>query len=941
LAEDAVRPNFFIILGLDPYQPWDQAAFERALDDRRSKWSRQRNSGVKTHPDTVAARRNLGLVSKIETVMRDPELRQQEQADARKSREDELRSKRDGFAEKVDLILAKGFLYDVELQTLQAEKEILDANPALHRRLDGAEVRPFNRARVDNDRLDPNIERTLTANLAILAEATLYTVLARVDSGIGENSPRDRLLEAANQLYRQAQNTADKNKPEVGARQQLAGLAMQIFGSDELTRRHNVSMLLAPLDALAGQYEKTLAVVKRLDSRQAERFFRKAAEKRIDLTVAKEYLTSYFVGERNWTVDLPGANIEAALKRLVPCPRCESLNDPEAQSCLDCGRAMRELCPKCGLPVSVAARVCGVCDFPYGQRDWVGYLVEEAETALERKDAVTAADHLRRAEQIWTLSPEHRDALAVRLRQARHWLDRLRVEYEAAVSDIADLMRADRYRAALHRLRSLTVSLPTAEQQIRECEARIRQADEVFWTAERPGLSPEQRAELYLRTLRICADHDQASRRLDQLPPPPPTRLRVDVNEEFLNVQLFWLPPDSPECSSVVVRKEGLEAPISAVEMPGQHCVRLDQSAWVDPDPLIGGPVRYAVYTQRRTVLSAQAAIAPTVVFLTRPPEFVTKSGDNEVELSWVLPPRASGAEIVREEPGTAAEPTYLMPTERRQTRLLDKNVRNGVRYRYTIRAQFADPARVDGQPRYSAAVVREATPSPPPEPPGRLYARGGPPPPRMPLYAHRVTLRWPVTGPDDIRIIRDSADSSLRFGDDFAFEQLARYAPVLKGQPPLHDHWIHPDSDLCQYFPVLVQDDRCYVGHPRRYASGPEISGLTAEFLSTSVRVSWTWPATGDEALIAWDEEAELPDPVAAPLQARVARNGQEQTGRFDIPVRAARQLFVLVAVVVRAHGFEFVTRAKPPACTAQVPLFGTRSKPRAELPAAGPSSC
>ena len=211
-------------------------------------------------------------------------------------------------------------------------------------------------------------------------------------------------------------------------------------------------------------------------------------------------------------------------------------------------------------------------------------------------------------------------------------------------------------------------------------------------------------------------------------------------------VRLTWEQESSPDCTWVVVRAEGTQAPVSAAELPGQRVSPgIFSPAWTDPEPVVGAPVRYAVYTQRRTVMSARATIAPDVVFLTRPAELTAKATDRAIELTWTNPPNSDGAELQREEIGPIVAPIYL-PVERGQSYLLDKNVKNGARYRYTMRVRFADPtAGRPGAVRYGPASTAEATPSRPPEPPQAPHAQGGPPREGMAFYDHKVVLRWPA----------------------------------------------------------------------------------------------------------------------------------------------------------------------------------------------------
>ena len=903
MSGERARPNFFLILGLDPEAPWDDAVFASAFDNARALWSRQR-SGIKQHQTTVDARRNLSFVSEIKRVMMDPMAREAERRAALAERRDDVRRQRARLTERVNLMLAKGFLYDAEFEDLQGDLAVADE--ALRQRIEAAQRRPLESAQEDNERLDQATERNLKNNLGILGAANLYAVLREVEPGISSDSSREELSEAADKLYRKARNTADKNRPEVGAMQELAGIARKIFGSDELVRKHKLSLLLLPLTEILERYEQALARVRAVDARQFELFLEEAAEKGIDLARAKNVFTRYF-RERNWSVEPPSASAEATLKAMVACPRCAKLNAPDLRHCANCGNPLKDECPRCGTVIPASAGACPQCGFPVGQRPYAEYLAEEAEACLTRGDVVGAADFLRQAGQAWPTGRESRDPVGVRLRRAAEALKLVREQQRQAIEQINLLMESRSYRAARRQLRGLPFSNQTTGEMLARCEEEVRASDQRLREARRPGLPDERRGVLYLEALEHCADNNEALRELSLLPPTPPRRLRVEADSERRVVRLTWDPAPDAGCSSVVVRADGPEPPRSAL---GQHRhVVAARGLWEDHSPLVGYPMSYAVFTERNTggTVSEHAAATREPVLMTAEPQVTARPGNREVELAWILPENAVTVEIQREElPG--GRPVLLSVPEDGSTRRMDRHVRNGVRYRYTVRAVFA--YQTPGRPpteRRSRAVEREVIPMAPPALPGPVFARGGPPPPDMDLYLHRVELRWPPGEQGDVRILRSlPGDQLLTRGQEFAAEELNRYGLVLR--EPI-DIWMRKRERVCYYTPVLAYNGRCYVGEARRYAIGPEVGDLRADHAGTSVAVTWNWPGGINEALVAWDAGVEPPNPVAAPLHTRVARLGAEATGRYDIAVGSFQRLFVQVAAVVREHGTEFFT--------------------------------
>jgi hypothetical protein len=901
------RPNFFLLLGLDPAAPWDQATYERALADSRNRWSRQ-SSGIKDDPATVEAKRNLALIRDLKGVLLDPAKREAELAAARVAQADDLGRRQGRLTERLDLMLAKGYLYDVERDALVAD----GADAALIRRADAAEIRPFGRPRQDYERLDPGTERTLKTNLAIVRYRDLYQLLATADPLVTAISPLEQLTAAADALYRKARNVADKTRPEVGAQQTLAGLAREVFGSAAQRRRHDFSTLVAPMEAVAEQYAADLSPVRRVDARQFEVFLRTAAERAWDLTLAQDVFAGY-LRDRGWTVETPTETVTQRLRDQQPCPDCASLNDPAADHCVRCGAPLRGPCPWCGNQLQALDAACPDCGFPVGQRAWVHHLAEEAEAALARSDPDGAAVAVGDAQIAWPLGPDSDDELAVRLRTAAERMEQLRRTEHTSLAQITRLMDARSYRTAMTRLRSLGARSPAGEAMLASCLTVVREADELCAAARSAGLPPDRRAELYLRAMELCSDHREALRELRTIAPAPPGGLLVVVHEEDHRVRLTWEPAPDLGCSSVVIRVDGPVPPVTATG-PGlrRWPVRVGGS-WEDEAPLVGLPMSYAVFTERDIggTISARAAATTAPVLLTAPVTLTVRPGDATAELSWTLPEHAIGVEIHREEVPSGAGRVRLKQPAAGLCQLTDSNVRNGQRYRYTVYARY--PYRVPGRPedrRLSSGTAREVTPGPVPEPPGKVYARGHPPPPGISFYRHQVELSWALPGPGLLRVVRTIPPGRpLAAGTELDEADLDK--TVLDGRHQLREHrdlWL-ADPVPCWYTPVLVVGGRCYAGESRPYAPGPEVDELEADYAGAAARLTWTWPEGVTEALVAWGETAAPPDPLAATRQVRVGRAAYDRVGGYDLPGRPARELFIQVAAVIRTEDDEFVT--------------------------------
>jgi hypothetical protein len=159
-------------------------------------------------------------------------------------------------------------------------------------------------------------------------------------------------------------------------------------------------------------------------------------------------------------------------------------------------------------------------------------------------------------------------------------------------------------------------------------------------------------------------------------------------------------------------------------EHPDDAGVRAALLALVRAVP--GGPVGEVIQETRAWLADHPDDAGVRAALLS--PAFSTKEalltahpGDQQVELSWFLPENAAGVEIQRDEPDTEAKPIQLLPAEPNGDRLVDRNVRNGVRYRYTLRVMFADPTPGRaGSVLRSTGTVCEVIPTALPEPAAR-----------------------------------------------------------------------------------------------------------------------------------------------------------------------------------------------------------------------------
>ncbi|GAA2786079.1 hypothetical protein [Saccharopolyspora taberi] len=891
------RPNFFILLEIDPDQPWDKSAYENQLRRMRFRWYKL-SSGVQTSPAAVKARRALTLLKEIKYVMADVVLRENERAAARQYLADEQNRRRIELVQTVDLILEKGFVYDVEYAELRENYGALVDHPDVSRLLDGAQKRSLEAERNGPDRLDASQADAIRGRLDELGEESLYTLLAQVDPAVGPTSGLDLLRRAAKELYARTTATADKTKPGLSARQELSGQAMAIFDSADMRRQYDNTLQLEPLDRLCRQYRKALDPVRGIDSRQADRFIREAARFGIEEELARNSLVAYF-SNLKWTIALPPAT---AIGAFVRCEVCQAFNDPEHEFCRDCGTPFEVTCPSCGRTVP-AHDICGFCGFPVSDHDWVEALLDDCEDLLAAGDLKGADEKLNSARRAWSLpAGSAEDALAARIKECSRRIADVRDEQRKSdaqrMRNIRSHMDARQYRAARHLLSATHAGFPDRERLLGEVTSRVDAADRWYRNAEQAATS-EEKAELYGKALEECADHAEARRALRGTPPAPPRDLRVTALDGL--VRLEWQPSATGGVRYAVVRKSG-SRPASATD--GERLATVASLAYDDESPETGIPLHYAVFADRDGTASQQAATTTTDPLLLTQEVTITSPSvdDGAVELRWALPPNAEGVQVSRTSSAEAGTWTDIAAVE--PTRLLDGGLRNDVTYTYRLRARFRDGS---GGILPSAGRTVSLTPGPPPPPVGTVHVTTRP----GFGFAYRyVRLGWEPPEQGRIVVLKTWQPPPVRSGDTLFADDLRLRGTVLDADAAL-GHSL-TESGACYFTPVLVRHELGYVGDVRRYAAVEEVGDLTAEARRGAVRLQWSWPEGCTAVLVGYDRSGEPADPTVAAHRFTVEREEYERLGYHDVHIgrgTGEADCFFVVASLLRQDDEEFVS--------------------------------
>jgi hypothetical protein len=907
-------PNYFLLLGIDPDAPWNGAIFEALLKAKHSEWCRTVLNGVKTSRAVLAAQTALDRYDDIKWVMTDPIERKRQRVDAHARLADERLRWRSDLERELRIMLGKGFLWDAEVAALRRNYPDLAGDPELVDRLDRLPTRVIAEQHAVPDQLEPAKAKTIQGLLEYLGEKSLYTLLATVDPKIGERASLDRLSRAANTLYKQTQQDMNKG-PKVTAKQELAGHAMQVFGTAHERSRYDNSRALAPVAGLIAKYQSALATIKRFEPDQVEHFLTDAAAEGVAGDVALAMLLKHFETLK-WTVLAPASAAARTQQDQVRCGACQTWNDTENQFCVVCGARLRVTCPSCDRTVP-GHGACGKCGFPVGDYDWVALLVRQCAELVDRQDLAGAEEKLASAKRSWPSEGE--DELAVRLGQCEELVAPLRLrraaEDENTARQLHMLTEQRNYHAALNRATNAPVTVPDRERVIGESTEHIREADRLCDLAKRAGTSPQQQLDYYSQALAHCADHKRAQVALSALPPEPPHDLRAEPADNV--VHLTWEPSSVDNVRYVVVRKAGTLPPVSVAD--GSRVATVRGTTYDDRAPEQGVPLHYAVFAQRGTgAASEHGAATAEPLFLTGQ---VTVTGqrvdDGVAELTWLLPVNATGVVVQRTVAGKTTDVTATDPI-----RLRDEGLANGVSHTYTLRASYPDQA---GASRLSAGVSVPLIPGRPPAPPGPVHVRTVTR--NLGVCYRLVDLLPQGAAPGTATVLWTQHRPPIRPGEQHPVTDLARYGSLLTETAARS--FALPRPGLYYFAQVVIQHGIGYFGDIRRYAARDEVRELDTRNLGDTIRLTWEWPDGCTAALVAYDHDNRPPDPAVAPHQVLVDRVGNDRTGWYDIAGAGSggeQELHVVVASADRRDDEVFVATGLHR--TARIP-----AKPRKSL--------
>jgi hypothetical protein len=289
------RPNFFLLLALDPDEPWDPASYQKVLQEKIRQWNRDSMSIAKK---ALPAQANRALLPLIHKIMEDPLLREKEAEEARTLFAGRYDSVREQFERQLVLLNLKEQVEPEEVACFIEEFKRVVPAAAIQKRIT-VKIRPAQEPAQDCEPLDTSIAKNIADRLEVLHMKTLYEFLQ-----CPPNSTTAMLLRAAQELY--AQEIRQRPAAEVTARIELAGFAMNLFQTNEMRARYDKTLRHAALQQLLRDLSESLkrSSIKEVHSRQTLYYLKKAAEagwqEQEALAQLKEYGRTH-----HWFITIP------------------------------------------------------------------------------------------------------------------------------------------------------------------------------------------------------------------------------------------------------------------------------------------------------------------------------------------------------------------------------------------------------------------------------------------------------------------------------------------------------------------------------------------------------------------------------------------------------------------------------------------------------------
>ena len=836
MSDPAADVNFYELLDIDPSKRLSADEAKQLIKSAKARWNKESNSPSMGGSKARLKREKLRRLTDGWTfdTLSDPELERhlEEHRQARKRERDKKRSAAyEQLKEEIEFVALKGYILQREIDALVAAhsemipREQVESLASRYRRDEATQEQ------VSRDTLD-----RIDGLLDSIGAQSLCDVV-----GVALDASDTDIFEAAQRLYSDASRHRGE---EWTIRKDLSGEAKSIFQSLAQAHSYREHERQRRFDrAFLTPVATTCNVTHKITAAQARLLLERAEKDQWSRDEATELLVSV-ASERGWSIILPSATAEQR-GRIQELQRLMATRDSEV-------RTVREQ-----LSQQRAAKI----------------QIEERLRAAEKRATI--------AEQAAQLNKELSADALQQLRQAQERARKARAELDELNRRLADkeleLVRELGPSLSMHlahaelvAAQSIILSFPTLPPQwgddARRVEQGIAESRRLLAMAQAAAGDAGRAETLVDQALGVCSDLQEARDLKATLRPAPPVGLEASLESD--TIALTWKPSPSREVRYVVVRAEG-KRPLQISD--GVRLATVADCHWRDEIAPAARQLWYAIFAERGTTVSAQAAIADSALtFLPDALDVRAEGRDTMVALHWRLPRDARSVLVVRNEVRPPASPEDGQSFALGQTtHFEDTELVNGGRVNYRIYCEYVGAG---DELLRSRGVATSAAPGVLAIDMPSLTLRGidG-------INNHTVIIETREPEHGSLVIYRATTTPSISAG---------RSVPIARHRDFFGADW-HEVRDLRDtllqpgtyfYTPVVLFEQTAYSGEPEVYHYLPPVRNLRAvDHHQAGLQARWTWPPRCDTAEVRCVETGDGGSQV---IIAHVRRVGSAEGG-------------------------------------------------------------
>jgi predicted amidophosphoribosyltransferase len=901
---DPSRPNFFVLLEIDPTQQWSDVEFEKVLKAKRIDWTKKAND---PRPKVkLQAKQYLEKIALITQVMSDEASRKDEAAAAVKQQSQAQTESEQKFYEDLQLIIAKEFITKSEISTLAKSHSISEAKILKELNKQGITIREEVVNNVRDKSIDPIILNGIKENLANLKEkkSDLYQFI-----DLNQNTSISALQKKADDMYNQSQK--GKRDTEATVIGNLVGYCKKVFANEEMREAYDIALQAEVYDLLKERINKLASSSDRtIYAQQFALLLEFAKSKKLDLEKSKTFIIEQ-AQERKLAVQIPDLKL---INNKIACISCETLNDRQNNYCTGCRSSLKITCPSCGQVSTVEDRACYKCSFPIGNEGNIRKYLADTQQLLNAKLYDEAIANLNLAKQGWTTKSAQplNDPLTQEIErylQEAQQKQQQRVTVQQRLLAAINDRRFYEARTLLQQIEIDRINIDLGhernriETSIREAEAELTKAR----TLEKSGRDP---VELYQNVLWFCKDCQPAQEALAKTPPNPAVDLTARVGDRMAS--LTWRASTSKNVNYTIVRKYRSRS-ISSSD--GEQLATIAGTTYDDLKLTVGLPVFYAIYTNRENVLAAHPAeLSMPIMLVDEVRNLVARTGDGQVSLSWQLPEHVTQVEVYRSTQPSSSPKTGERIEILDKTQAIDRHLANRTKYYYTVCCLFRDHT---GKSVSSAGVAIEAIPE---EPPARIHALNlevlGTTPTR------ELRLSWQRTKKGNVAILLSSRAPSLSVEDVISQGALSGYGKLLTGTQEELTVTVQ-DRGVVYFTPVVLLQQTAYIGKTVEYANVDDVSNLKVQKQQDELQIRWDFPSNCEKVILSYSDRGfphSHTDKNAVHIEVTEAQ--YKIRGYYSLKSTAEQDYFIVVHAIFKQDGKEIIASGKSNSSQTRVSL-------------------